>query len=32
MVVLLPLSGFSTLTIHRPVIASIMVPLIAGPR
>jgi hypothetical protein len=29
MVVLPPLSGFSTLTVHRPVVASIMVPLTA---
>ena len=31
MVVLLPLSGFSTLTVNRPVVASSMVPLTAGP-
>jgi hypothetical protein len=27
-----PLSGFSTLTVHRPVVASSMVPQTAGPR
>jgi hypothetical protein len=27
-----PLSGFSTLTVRRPVVASSMVPLTAGPR
>jgi hypothetical protein len=32
MVVLPPLSGFSTLTIHRPVVASITTPMTAGPR
>jgi hypothetical protein len=32
MVVLPPLSGFSTLTVHRPVVASTMVPWTAGPR
>jgi hypothetical protein len=32
MVVLSPLSGFSTLTVHRPVVASTMVPQTAGPR
>jgi hypothetical protein len=26
-----PLSGFSTLTVHRPVVASTMVPQTAGP-
>jgi hypothetical protein len=31
MVVLPPLSGFSTLTVHRPVVASTMVPQTAGP-
>jgi hypothetical protein len=31
MVVLPPLSGFSTLTIHRPMVASTMVPQTAGP-
>jgi hypothetical protein len=28
MVILLPLSGFNTLTVHRPVVASTMVPQI----
>jgi hypothetical protein len=32
MVVLPPLSGFSTFTVHRPMVASSMVPLNAGPR
>jgi hypothetical protein len=32
MVVLPPLSGFSTLTVYRPVVASTMVPQTAGPR
>jgi hypothetical protein len=32
MVILLPLSGFSTLTVHRPVVASTMVPQTTGPR
>jgi hypothetical protein len=32
MAVLPPLSGFSALTVHRPVVASITVPLTAGPR
>ena len=32
MVVLPPLSGFSTLTVHRPMVASSMVPLTAKPR
>jgi hypothetical protein len=31
MVVLPPLSRFSTLTVHRPVVASTMVPQTAGP-
>ena len=31
MVVLLPLSGFSTLIVHRPVVASTMVPQTVGP-
>jgi hypothetical protein len=31
MVVLLPLSGFSTLTVYRPVVASTMVPQTTGP-
>jgi hypothetical protein len=31
-VVLPPLSGFRTLTVHRPVVASTMVPQTAGPR
>jgi hypothetical protein len=31
MVVLPPLSGFCTLTVHRPVVASTMVPQTAGP-
>jgi hypothetical protein len=31
MVVLLPLSGFSTLTVHRPMVASTMVPQTARP-
>ncbi len=31
MVVLPPLSGFNTLTVHRPVVASTMVPQTAGP-
>jgi hypothetical protein len=31
MVVLLPLSGFSTLTVHLPMVASTMVPQTAGP-
>jgi hypothetical protein len=32
MVVLPPLSGFSTLTVCRPVVTSTMVPQTAGPR
>jgi hypothetical protein len=32
MVVLPPLSGFSTLTVHHPVVASSMVPQTVGPR
>jgi hypothetical protein len=32
MVVLLPLLGFRTLTIHHPVVALITVPLTVGPR
>jgi hypothetical protein len=31
MVDFLPLSGFSTLTVHRPVVTSTMVPQSAGP-
>jgi hypothetical protein len=31
MVVLPPLSGFSTLTVHRPMVASTMVPQTIGP-
>jgi hypothetical protein len=30
--VLPPLSGFNTLIVHRPVVASSMIPLTAGPR
>jgi hypothetical protein len=31
MVVLPPLSGFSTLSVHRPMVALTMVPHTAGP-